>query len=523
MWKQLREIAIIGTGKKRLSENDFPVKVADAISAFADQAPEVQLLSTAALVTYYNQAGSVPTTAEEVDKEMILETCSQAPGEVLEIFNEIEQAELGIQERLFFQWMTLLTQKEWIVESGQILKLIKLTNSSSKEVRDLVGMVIGNKGNWMLTFDSSHAAFDSEKIEDVWQEGTIDQRKKHLEFLLSENPSSAIEALRSTWSSEGISTKKAFLTLLNVTTDPASTEFVQNSYSNEFAWKPSEKKTERECRMICASILLQLPGSQLFKQTTDALRTYFSSPMRFPGMSFVQGTQEVFSLPKQPDKFFCLENMLKVYGIDDKYDIGVFKTDNLYWLGELLVLVPATWWIRNFSQGYQRMASFFLKNDQFETKMDGNYLKIYLESLLQNVVQHKDSKLAAEVYSYLNRDQAKIINPYLAMEVFEKLMINENLLLDHQLLGGSPPGQWSAVFSKRMIESVFKATKEQQYWELQHISATVVSHLSPDCGEFLDKYNEKAKSLNHYKNWQKHFFDPIKTTFKIRKLTESYI
>ena len=524
MWDALKTTALIGTDKKPFSLDVLPEAIRESLGEMPALSEEDKLLHASAMAFYYLEAGTPPQQYPgKLELEVVEETGQTAPQEVLRLLPVIEEADYNLMSYLLGQWLNLLLEKSWIVTPDMVLKLVKLSGQAHKETKQKVMQAIGARGRWVLTFKPAEdGQLVQQNLGDVWEEGNTAQRKRHLEQMLADDIPKAIALLESTWEGEAIVTKKSFLTMLSRNPHDCMQPFAQRLYEQEFAWKNKEKRTEKECRRLAADILLQIPTSQLYQETTTHLTQYFSKRKRAGAIGFLADAQQIYALPEAPDDFWNQEYLLHTYGLDTQYDIGLFANDSLYWLSYFLEYIDSHWWAAQFKKGPSEFGSYFLGDNAYKTKVSGKKVQIYLAALVGNTNRFGDEGLAAFLIDSNNNDIATAIAPHLSLPKYEAYMAKESLLLNYQMLESGPEGPWSVKFSQLVIEKAFEQIKQNNYYVVQHLGAAVAKKINLEVSPLLEKYHEKASTLSYYNSWEKHFYSPIRTAIDLKNIINQH-
>ena len=60
----------------------------------------------------------------------------------------------------------------------------------------------------------------------------------------------------------------------------------------------------------------------------------------------------------------------------------------------------------------------------------------------------------------------------------------------------------------------------QNSW--RHLGKAIARHFNPEAEAALDKYNEKMQQSHAYKNWNKYFYNPIKSTLRMKRRLKAF-
>jgi len=525
MWQQLKTSALLGTDKKPLAATGLAQPVQqqlDALDAAGTDA-ETYFLQATALATFYQQAGWLPAAyTGPAGQAATQETRPTAPAGLLEVLNNMETDDsLPLQYQLTL-WLDVLLARGEIVKPSQVLPLTRLASAMDKPTRQKVGQVLGKKGLWALSFKKNNP-FSLQLSDQQWHTDTNDQRRVLLAKMLQEDAAQAVAMLQSTWVQEGIATKKSFLALLNSHHSPAMLAFAEGLFLGEFSYKAKEKKTERECRQLVASLLLKLPESVLHQETTNYLAPYLQTQKSAFSLGLTSRSVSTFELPKKHDAFWNPELMLQFYGLDHETQPDWITYDMLYWLSFFLAHVHSPWWASLFKGNYEAMVNNFTATASYGSGSKRRTLLAIYEALVLNVQQFKDPQLAWHLIKADNKQQAALeLTTYLDMPQYERYMVKQKLTLNADYLARSPAGYWSAGFCKDLAKEV--ATLMQGYYQnsWRYLGKAAARHFNPEAEATLDKYNERMAQGYDNKNWNKYFYNPIKSTLRIKRRLKAF-
>ena len=116
MLEKLINTALLGTDKLSFDENLLPVSIQEALKNINVSDKEARFLKTAALITVYQDAGSLPSRFLGVlPTENIAETLPFASEKLSSVVNDIAEVQYHLRTDLFDLWFdTLITRQELI-------------------------------------------------------------------------------------------------------------------------------------------------------------------------------------------------------------------------------------------------------------------------------------------------------------------------------------------------------------------------------------------------------------------------
>lgn len=524
-WKNLIDIALLGTEKKALDVRVLPEDIGAFLELRHAQSPELKLLEAAALTYFYETSGKLPPKFEgEWNDAIIEETKAVATDDYLSLFGRIQLTDYLVREKLLNLWLDALIMKEQIINADRVTTLLTEGNAMAHQTKDKILSVIGNKGQWALSLTPEYNYKKQSQDMSLWHEGTSAERKNLFSGLRRTDREKAMELLQATWATESIVNKRNFLEVVLETSTPADILFAEALVSAEFAHQPKEKKTEKECRKLMASLLLKYPASTLYKTTTAQLTPYFIQEKK--GLTgWVSGKQKVtLTLPEQDDAFWNANYMDENYGLDVKgIDSAWFHYPSLFWMGYFLEFIPRDFWITFFNNDTAEWIAYFLERETFRVTISGRKESIYKQSLLGNLQGHRDKTLAKHLLWDMPVTEVLEYFHYMHPDDFEALIEKYGYYGDGGVLASGPYGaeqSWSLRFSQKVVEKAYH----------QATQAAPNAMLGKVMAQFADKkvhadllrYHEKMKGSNAYDLWNRMIFEPAHHALEIRIHIDDY-
>ncbi|NBW34327.1 MAG: hypothetical protein EBR30_04780 [Cytophagia bacterium] len=519
------QTALLGTEKHNLELHALPKPVQDTLNEGVTQDSEHQFLQAITLATYYQTAGNLPKKISTPQNETIIqETQNTAPEELLQIFGKFELVNPQIQELLLNSWLKVIQKRNEIVGAAWIVDLIHYGKQMSQPTRSRILEVIGNKGRWILQYDSSLnypiVAADDQR----WQEGTTAIRKNIFTTWRNEDRVKAWTRLQETWEAEPIASKKMFLEIILQTAASEDIPHIEQLYDEEFKYQDKEKKTEKECRRLLASILLRFSGNKLYKQTTEHLEAYFTKG-RTGLIGMITGKENVsFQLPDSEDAFWNASVMEQQFGFEIKsYDIARFHSIHQFWLSHFLQYIPMTFWSAAFNADYTRTVQYWLTSTENQTKINGEAIAIYKSALIANMKDHQDKRLAAALVNLLSVNERVEVLPHMSLADYEEYVDRNNFYDYDQVLQYGPYTEeqyWPLAFSIKVIN---EALEQAMHNNPTAVFGKVIAHYAhPDSISTLYECNNKAQDKTGYNNWNNHIFQVAQAALEIRSKINFY-
>ncbi len=511
----LRETALLGTDKKALDLQHLPEPVRLALKEVEAPDSDLQFLEANSLFQFYELAGKMPSTfSGNIDETIIEEELTAAPKELMELYNRIESVDHQLKESALTLWLDVLIDNRQIISPDRLVELIDSGRNASNKTKAKIISVVGRKGRWILEHNDALAFTIAPTGDIIWSEGNMHDRRNMFTALRKTDPQSAITLLKSTWDTESIVNKKAFLELIRQTLVESDIPFLEELYT-EFKHHAREKKTEKECRRLVVAMLLVHDSTTLFKSTKEQLTKYIVSPKK--GIAgFVTGqTSGSFRIPDEEDEFWNAQVMEVAYGFEVKnYDIALYNNVQQFWLSYFLEYLPFSFWVSAFGSDYRKAVQFWLLD---KIAISGQSVPIYLQTLIDNAVQLNDSELALAL---IHTQDAQSVLPLLRIVTpkdFEAFMVKNKYLDDVQLLSNGPFDQdqsWSLSFSEAVLKQAHELSEQNRASaSLGKIIAQFVHHDSIDA---LYQINNKARESSAYYNWNTSIFQLVHPMLELR-------
>lgn len=521
--QSLIENVLIGTEKKQLDLTVLPQPIQEFVQSRDYSSEEVKFLETVALSYYYQEAGKVPAIYEgEWSEQRINETKEIAPSELLKLFDFLDTIDYQIKEIYFNQWLQILIDRNNRINPELVTKLLTAGKNFSSRTKSKIIEVIGSRGQWALTYSPEQHYVIPKVNENVWQEGNNQERKTLFTVSRQQHPQEALALLESTWATESITNKKSFLDIIAETVVATDVPFLENLFETEFKYHAKEKKTEKECRKIVATTLLRYPQSKLYQLTTQQLATYFTKAKKGL-LGFVTGKEPVSFSIKETDPFWSVSHIEQTYGFESKaYDIAVFNSAPLFWLSQFIESVSLSFWIDQFDQDYERFIRYFLNDDQFKTKINGNTIAIYQQALVNHALGHNHTKLAETLVEYLSPQDSLPLLKLIQPQTFEQFVKKHKYFTDAEVLASGPFDEhhlWSVAFSQLVLIKTVEWIQQNQYPAHGKIMA---QYLHPDILLDLQYQHQQMVNNTYFGAWNKQIYEPVQASLHIKTILNSY-
>jgi hypothetical protein len=331
-WQAILNTALLGTDKRLPTADELSSDLQEAAGLVLEGKAtdkEEQFLQLAALVFNYRQCGVVPLRLEGVGIEPADEEdkayCSPYSMQVLKDILDTGNIPL------LTMWLEACVGKGQIVQPDVLPVLLSL-GMQHKKLQPLLGACCGKRGAWLSKFNPEWNFTISTSPEEVWQTGTLEQRKAVLQELRAADPIMAREWLQGTWAQEDANTKTELLGMLSDKIGEADIVFLE-SLSTEKSKKVKE---------LALQLLKQIPTSTIVQQYQAVLRQAVVLKQERSMMGMKSKSSLEIQLPDGID-----ESIYKS-GID-KLSSHKSLSDEEYIVYQLAQVTPPSFWEQQFN------------------------------------------------------------------------------------------------------------------------------------------------------------------------------
>jgi hypothetical protein len=402
-WNDMINTALLGTEKKPMMPPAYPPELNEAARQITNQAgldKEEQFLQLAAVASNVRQSGSKPLHQPAANfPQAVAESFPYCSQRAVQILKDILEEEC---QPLVVLWLErcLAAQKLVLPEMIPILFNRAIQH---KEIRQSVAKVSGRRGEWLSRFNAAWEFSNNTDEEQLWQTGTLDQRKAILKQMRGQDPARTREWLTQSWPQENANARTELLKQLDGTIEPEDEPFLLNPLNEK-----SQKVKDEAIRL-----LKQLPNSILVKKYAETAEPLITIKKEKALLGLTTKTTLSIQPPLIPEKADYLP------GIDYLSPNKTF-TDGEFVLYQLIEHIPPTFWEQHlaltpknildyFTGPYEKYVSAFAKAAaQFK---ELNWAKAYITQrdaantallqllplperearIIQNLQKHQDS------------------------------------------------------------------------------------------------------------------------------------
>ncbi len=274
-WEDLVGTALLGTRRRTLDPAAQPPAVRQLIADRAD--PADQLLAAAAVLTAYRRAGRQPLhdvrplpPAAPDERPFVPPLARERLGRLL----------AASHPDLLLEWLGIVAGTDYRVPP-ETLPLLAEAARTKAALRGPLVVVAGPIGAWLgqRNPDWAFLAAPAEESGDIWQYGSLAQRRRWLAAKLAEDPDTAREALAASWKSEPADVRADFLGVLSGHVRAGDEAFLEAALTDRAA----------AVREQAAELLGRLPGTRYGQGMADRLRPLLRRRGRVLEVSLPQG------------------------------------------------------------------------------------------------------------------------------------------------------------------------------------------------------------------------------------------
>lgn len=343
-WNQVIHTALLGTEKKTLRKEDVDEYLAQSLDLIAVQSgdKEEAFLQAASVVYNARQCGAVPLKKETVFlPQAEPEEKSYASPAAHAVLSDI----LDTGSTSLFQF--------WLEQCNAANKIVKpdflpyLLNSATKrkELRHLVKACGGKRGEWLVQFNEGWKWNEAVNEEDVWQTGTLAQRKTFLSQQRLTDPTKGRELLQQTWSQEPANTKAELLEAMLTSASDADVPWLEELL-NEKSVKVKEAALQ---------VLKTISSSSI-------VQTYWAILKHSIQLTTSKGILGIGSKTTLDIKLAAVDPSIFKTGIEQvSSEKGV--SDETFILYQLTESVPPRFWEEYFNLNREEILKLFSKDE----------------------------------------------------------------------------------------------------------------------------------------------------------------
>lgn len=368
LWQDILNTALLGTDKRSPATEGLPADLQEAAALITQNKAsdkEEQFLQLAALVFNYRQCGVAPLQKESVGIEAAPAEerpyCSAHSMQVLKDILDTESIPLlGL-------WLEQCARKEQLIQPD-LLPVVLTLGMQYKKLQPLLGDCCGKRGAWLRGFNPDWKFSIATTNEELWQTGTLEQRKAVLQELRAAQPEQAREWLLQIWAQEDANTRTELLGVLSINISEADIGFLEMLSTDK----------SKKVKELALQLLKQIPTSAIVQQYQGVLHQAVTLKTEKGLLGLSKKTSLEIELPTGID-----ESIFKT-GVD-KLSNNKELTDDEFIVYQLAQVTPLSFWEQQLNSDPEGVIEL-LQKDKKGKKL--------LSALIHAVVLRADARWA---------------------------------------------------------------------------------------------------------------------------------
>lgn len=336
---------MMGTDKKQVSIAEVPVGLEEAAILIQENTAkdkEEKFLQLAAIALNYRQCGVLPPKKElrmlaapVEEKEYCNEMASQALWDII--------GEESIYLLKF--WLQYCYEKQQIVKP-ELVPLLLSKGAEQKKLQLIIAACCGKRGEWLGGFNTVWNFSFTKTGEDLWQTGTLEQRKEILKQTRITDPAKGREWLQQTWALEDANTKTGLLEML-----------AHNGCEEDIPFLESlAAEKSKKVKDMALQLLKQIPASPVVQMYEKALSVAVVIKKEKALLGMLNKTTLQCRLPESMDEAIYKTGIDK---LSNKKEL----TDDEYVISQLVQAVPPSFWEKHLEMNPEQIIDLFQKDE----------------------------------------------------------------------------------------------------------------------------------------------------------------
>jgi hypothetical protein len=423
------------------------------------------------------------------------------------LLNDILVTDNNAKYFYFTLWLNNILEKNQIVDKsnlGNFIQYVKTLNQSEKEK---CVKAMGKVGQELALEISEFKRVNIiEGIED-WEQCDPYQRM----MLLKLNREYFFNNVIKDWTNEKLSTKKAYIEVWKNETNDFEIEFLLILEKDEFAFKPNEKKGEKDIRDLIHQIFFQNNVNDYRNQIFMPFKKYI--------------VNREISLPKSEDELFNKEFLSNNFTFNIKNDNpAYFASDIDYWFSKVLSFFPFRDWANAMGLSVEEAFKYFLDDNQFKVKIEGKYERVLENSLWINAVQYFDEEISLLHLKYCDHRYSLSLIQKLSGKSLQQFIISQDLFENEDYIKNwqEANGVWDYEFSTKLHTKVFKSVVEYDKPLSKSYFDSIAKFTHTKCEVLLNSLKEKITNTPASDKWLGLVYKQTMNSIELRKKIENY-
>jgi hypothetical protein len=424
--ESLINTALLGTEKRTLEDNhsdpelDACLQQIRAITTDREDA----FLQSAALLYNYRQCGFQPVQKAGVRLEPAPPELLPyvAPAAAILLSNIIESESLS----LVHFWLERCKNFSQLLEPEFIPAVLDLA-AARPALRALIQACCGERGKWLQQFNPAWN-WQTEGIAEIWETGTINERKLYLKMKRMQEPAAARRLLETAWPQENAGLRVELLAQLYNNAGPEDLPWLETLTADKSA----------KVRDAVLSLLKTIPQSSVLELYRSVLRQSIELHQSKGLLGLGARSELRLKLAGENPALFATG----IQQVSSEANVS----DEAYILSQLVASVPPSFWEEEFNLEIPLVIELFAKNKSFPALLSslGKAAAKFRDlRWLREILNHDKSKLNEAALSLLPQEEAERY----ALRFFE----NDEQAAAIVYQARSFTQEWSLPFAKAIL------------------------------------------------------------------------
>jgi hypothetical protein len=422
--------ALLGTERR---PPDWPVLEGahgSLLSRIPRDSVEKALLQTAGVLGTCQLAGFLPAKAENIPAPAVDDALPEDPRTDL-LTSILTDGPERLQAEAFIKVAAAGRQLP-----HRLLPRALECGRRSVALRPSLLGVLGRRGEWLAAQNESWAyavsGSSAESLsDDVWQHGSLDQRRLYLVALRERDAAKARELVREAMSSEGAKERVIFVECLSRLLGLEDQDLLEACLADK----------SKEVRQKAAHLLASLPGSRYMQRMQARVESFLKRER-----SLLRGTSFTIEAPLTYDATW------KADLIEEAKPKSQHLGERAWWLCQMIACTPLNWWRTHMEMEVAELLAWADKSD-----WKGALLQGWAEAInCQQIEEWADAFLRVPIPARVSLSDADLL------------------------------GMLSQSLQERFIEETVIKARSDAY-PLSVVLAEVIHHLPLNAPSFSDK------------------------------------
>ena len=424
--ESLINTALLGTEKRTLEVNHADAELAAYLQQIQETTSDREdaFLQSAALLYNYRQCGFQPFQKAEIELQPALPEVLPyvAPAAAILLVDLIESESLSLV-RL---WLERCKDFNQLLEPEFIPGILDLA-AAKPALRALIQACCGERGKWLQQFNPAWN-WQMEDTSEIWETGTMNERKLYLKMKRMEDPAAARQLLETAWPQENAGSRVELLAQLYSNAGPEDLPWLETL--------PADKSVK--VREAALSLLKTIPKSSILELYRSVLRQSIELHQSKGLLGLGARSELRIKLSGENPALFATG----IQQVSSEANVS----DEAHILSQLVASVPPSFWVEEFNLEIPAIIQLFVKNKSFPA---------LLSSLGKAAAKFRDLPWLREL---LNQDKSTLNEAALSLlpqEEAEKYALrffeNDEQAAAIVYQARSFTQEWSLLFAKAVL------------------------------------------------------------------------